>query len=222
MKYQINRAEAFCRICPAFVGAAITADIRNSATNPELWKEIENEAAELQKHLTPDTIKLLPGIEATRMAYKAAGKAPSRYRPACEQLTRRVVQGKGLYAVNTVVDLVNLVSLSSHYSTAALDADRIAGTAIELGVGREAEPYEGIGRGSLNIEHLPVYRDGEGAFATPTSDSTRTMMGLDTTHLLMLINGYDGDREWVEKAVDLSVRLLTTYADAQNVSTLFY
>ena len=39
-----------------------------------------------------------------------------------------------------------------------------------LGIGKSGEPYEGIGRGELNIEGMPVYRDAMGGIGTPTSD----------------------------------------------------
>ena len=68
--------------------------------------------------------------------------------------------------------------------------DKIAGGSLVLGVGREGEIYHGIGRGELNIAGLPVYRDAVGGIGTPTSDEERTKIGLDTTHLLMIINGY--------------------------------
>ena len=88
---------------------------------------------------TPDTIKDHPGIAATRTAYKACGKDPSRYRPAAEQLARRLLQGKALYSVSTLVDLGNLVSLRSGYATGLLDARHIDGD-LTLGVGRDGEP----------------------------------------------------------------------------------
>ena len=37
---------------------------------------------------------------------------------------------------------------------------------MTLGVGREGEPFEGIGRGELNIAHMPVYRDAVGGVGT--------------------------------------------------------
>lgn len=222
MKYSITRSAEFQVIAPQFKGLALTADITNTPASAALWDEIRAVVADFRSRFTTDSIKFLSGIEATRAAYKAAGKDPSRYRPACEQLARRVVQGKDLYAINTVVDLVNLVSLQSHYSTAALDADAVEGTAIELGLGRPDEPYEAIGRGPLNIDRLPVYRDATGAFATPTSDSTRTMTGLGCRHLLMLVNGYDGSDERLAEALQLTVRLLTQYAEARNVEHIYY
>ena len=219
---EIKVSEAFRNICPTFLGAVIEANVKNSATSPELWKEIEDYIEKLRAEYTTDTIKERSGILATRQAYKLAGKDPSRYRPACEQLARRVLQGKDLYSVDTLVDLVNLASLFGGYSTAALDREKIEGDTLTLGLGEAGEPYEGIGRGVLNIEHLPVYRDLKGGVATPTSDNVRTMMSPETTHLVVLINGYDGDRAMVEATIRLTQDLLRRFAESDGGTSKFY
>ena len=218
----IKVTETFHNICPKFLGAAIEAEVKNSTTSPELWTEIENYIKELRVQFTTDSIKQRSGIAATRQAYKLAGKDPSRYRPACEQLARRVLQGKDLYSVDTLVDLVNLASLFSGYSTAALDRDKIEGGTLTLGLGEAEEPYEGIGRGILNIEHLPVYRDLKGGVATPTSDNVRTMMSAGTTHLVVLINGYDGDKENLDATITLTQNLLRRYAESDGGTVQYY
>lgn len=219
--FNIIPSQAFRSISPNFIGAQIEANVTNSETSPALWKEIGGFIKDLRTRYTTETLKQHPGIAATRAAYRTAGKDPSRYRPACEQLVRRVLQGKELYKVNTLVDLVNFASLFSGYSTAALDADSISGTEITLDLGRAGEPYEGIGRGILNVECLPIYRDEIGGFATPTSDSTRTMMSLSTRHILILINGYDGDHENLERTAHFTQDLLKRHADCPS-STLNY
>ena len=84
--------------------------------------------------MEPLDIRNIPAIADTRIAYKALGKDPARYRPSAEALSRRAVQGKGLYQVSNVVDLLNLVSLRSGFSIGGWDADRIEGPAV-LGVG---------------------------------------------------------------------------------------
>ena len=197
-----------------FKGAFLEITVQNSATSPELWAEIEASCEKRQADFTTETIKSRSSIAATRAAYKACGKDPSRYRPASEQLSRRVLQGKGLYSVDTLVDLGNLVSIFSGYPTGLLDADKIVGESVELGIGRADEPYEGIGRGTLNIEGLPVYRDAVGAIASPTSDSTRTMLSPTTSRLLFIINGYDGDEQLLQESIDLAQDLLQRYAHA--------
>lgn len=211
----IEQSTEFTNRWTQFRGAYIEADVVNAPTSPALWQEIQDFCATLRSRYTTDTIKQQSGIAATRQAYKACGKDPSRYRPASEQLARRVLQGKDLYSVDTLVDLGNLVSLFSGYPTGLLDQDRVVGN-VSLGVGHAGEPYEGIGRGVLNIEGLPVYRDAEGPIASPTSDSTRTMLSADTRHLLFIINGYDGDEAQIERAVAYALDLIKRYAQSKN------
>ena len=176
-------------VCPNFVGAAVEAQVVNTTYNAALWDEIHALEARFRSELTTESLKELSGIAATRRVYKACGKDPSRYRPASEQLIRRMLQGKELYQIDTLVDLVNLASIAYGYSIGGFDADKFVGDTLTLGVGREGEPYEGIGRGMLNIAGLPVYRDAQGGVGTPTSDNERTKMTLQTTHLVVLING---------------------------------
>lgn len=212
----ITIQDAFSQVVPHFIGAYIEANVRNSNTPASLWQSIQRVSQELQRAYDTESIKERPSIRATRAAYKAAGKDPSRYRPSCEQLARRVLQGKELYSIDTLVDLGNLVSLRSGYSVAVLDAEHIVGEEIALGIGQAEEPYEAIGRGSLNIAALPVYRDAEGAFATPTSDSVRTRCRPETRRVLVIINGYDGDREAVEQATQEARQLLRQYGGCEE------
>ena len=184
--------------CPEFVGAAVFADVDNSQFSSELWQEIDSFIDDYRNRYTIDSIKQMPSIEATRTAYRRCGKDPSRYRPSGEALVRRTLQGKELYRVNTLVDLINLASIAYGYSIGGFDADKIvqdSHLSLTLGIGREDEPYEGIGRGPLNIAGLPVYRDALGGIGTPTSDHERTKLSLETTHLLTIVNGYDGNRQ---------------------------
>ena len=213
---QITISNTFHNVCPKFIGGAILAEVKNSATTPELWAEIERIANVLRNNYTTDTIKEQSGIAATREAYRKAGKDPSRYRPACEQLARRILQGKDLYSIDQLVDFGNLVSLYCGYSTAMLDAEKILGENITLGIGTSGEPYEGIGRGVLNIENLPVYRDEEGGFATPTSDSVRTMISADTKRILLLINGYDGNEERLTDALNYAYEGLKRFVEVKG------
>lgn len=217
----ISISPEFRERVPSFVGAFLELDVTNAPTSPELWGEIETFCAELRSRYTPDTLKSQSSIAATRSAYKACGKDPSRYRPASEQLARRVLQGKDLYSVDTLVDLGNLASLFSGYPTGLLDASKVEG-AIVLGIGRADEPYEGIGRGVLNVEGLPLYRDTLGGIASPTSDSTRTMLSATTSRLLFIINGYDGDRDQIQRTIDFSLDLLRRYAGGKNESVVWF
>lgn len=202
--------------CPDFVGGALYAEFTNSEYCEELWNEIRVKAGELKMRQTVDTIKHISGIETTRRVYKACGKDPSRYRPSGEALVRRVLQGKQLYQIDTLVDLINLASMKYGYSIGAFDADHFSGETLTLGIGREGEPYEGIGRGMINIAGLPVYRDNIGGVGTPTSDHERTKVRVSTTHLLVLVNGYDGNEQCVRDTAEYIIELLNKYCEAAN------
>ena len=209
-------------VCPTFVGAAVEAQVTNSSYCEALWDEIHALEDKYRQELTTESLKQLPGIAATRSVYKACGKDPSRYRPASEQLIRRMLQGKELYQIDTLVDLVNLASIAFGYSIGGFDADKFVGDTLTLGVGREGEPYEGIGRGPINIAGLPVYRDAEGGVGTPTSDHERTKMTLSTTHLVVLINGYDGNEERVIANAKFIQKLLRKYCQSDGGSITVY
>ena len=194
----------------------------NTAYCKELWQEIEALGNRYRAELTTESLKQMTSIAATRRVYKACGKDPSRYRPASEALIRRVLQGKKLYQRDTLVDLVNLASIAFGYSIGGFDADKFVGDTLTLGVGREGEPYEGIGRGMINIHGLPVYRDAEGGVGTPTSDHERTKMTIDTRHLVVLINGYDGNEERVRKNAEYIQTLLQKYGQSDGGTYFIY
>ena len=209
-------------VCPEFVGVCIEAQVVNTPYCESLWHEIEQLGARFRQQLTTETLKDMTSISATRRIYKACGKDPSRYRPASEALIRRMLQGKELYQRDTLVDLVNLASIAYGYSIGGFDADKFVGDTLTLGIGREGEPYEGIGRGQINICGLPVYRDAMGGVGTPTSDHERTKMTLSTTHLLVLINGYDGDELRVTENAKYIQELLRRYAQSDGGSYHVY
>ena len=210
------------QVCPEFVGACVEAMVVNTPYNSELWQEIEILGNRYRTTLTTESLKDMTSIAATRRVYKACGKDPSRYRPASEALIRRVLQGKELYQRDTLVDLVNLASIAFGYSIGGFDADKFVGDTLTLGVGREGEPYEGIGRGMINIHGLPVYRDAQGGVGTPTSDHERTKMTIDTRHLVVLINGYDGNEKRVRENAEYIQTLLQKYCQSDGGTYFIY
>lgn len=209
-------------VCPTFVGACVEAKVENSPYCQALWEEINALGEKYKQTLTTESLKEISGIAATRKVYRTCGKDPSRYRPASEALIRRMLQGKALYQLDTLVDLINLASIAYGYSIGGFDADKFVGGTLTLGVGKAGEPYEGIGRGMLNIEGLPVYRDEKGGVGTPTSDNERTKITIGTTHLVVLINGYDGNEEQVRANAEFIQDLLRRYCQSDGGSYFIY
>ena len=108
------------------------------------------------------------------------------------------------------------------YSLGGFDADKFVGNTLELGIGKEGEPYEGIGRGMINIQGLPVYRDGIGGVGTPTSDNERTKITINTNHLLVLINGYDGNEALVRQNAEFVQQLIKRFCESDGGSYFIY
>ena len=209
-------------VCPRFVGTCVDACVSNSPYCQPLWDEINAMGNKYRSSLTTESLKQLPGIAATRRVYRACGKDPSRYRPASEALIRRMLMNKSLYQIDTLVDLTNLASIAYGYSIGGFDADKFDGETLTLGIGRAGEPYEGIGRGMINIEGLPVYRDATGGVGTPTSDNERTKLTLQTTHLVVLINGYDGNENNVQANAEYIQELLRKYCNSNGGTSFIY
>ena len=127
-------------VCPNFIGACVEAKVKNSQYCQDLWNEINTLGEEFKNKLTIETLKEISGIAATRRIYRICGKDPSRYRPAAEALIRRILQGKTLYQIDTLVDLINLASMKYGYSLGGFDADKFVGNTLELGIGQEGDP----------------------------------------------------------------------------------
>lgn len=218
--FEIKASNEVKAKCPDFAGAAILGKVKNTPHNANLWLEIDSLINTYKKNNKIEDIKNRPAIAATREAYKRFGKEPNRYRPSAEALCRRILRNIPLYRIDTLVDLINLVSIETGYSIGGFDADKIEGNELILGVGKANEPFEAIGRGMLNIEGLPVYRDAIGGIGTPTSDHERTKIDIGTSSLLTIINGYSG-KEGLDEAVEYMKSLLKKYADLEDY-TIYY
>lgn len=201
--------------CPEVAIACIKAKVKVSNSNEELWKEINDESKKIINKLELKDVLEVENIKASRKAYKMLGKDPSKYRLSSESLIRRLVKGLDLYKVNNIVDINNLISLRTANSVGTYDIDNI-GASISFTVGDIGESYEGIGRGSINLENLPVFEDEKGKFGSTTSDSKRAMITEDTNYILMNIISFNGS-ENLDTYIKDAVNLLEKYASGEKI-----
>lgn len=195
----------------------VAADVTVTAHDEALWSEINAYTSKLQASMTIEALLQARPIAAQRDVYRRLGKDPSRYRGAAEALGRRVIQGKGLYRVNTVVDINNLVSLKSLHPAAIYSADRLEGP-VMFRVGNADERYKGISKGEIDLANMPLFADTRGPFGSATSDSERAMVRLDTTRIIMLLLAFAGDTGLAEHLASASA-LLQRHAAAHNITT---
>jgi DNA/RNA-binding domain of Phe-tRNA-synthetase-like protein len=194
--------------CPRVALGCVTALVEAAASPEPLLEELRQSAQSISALPDPRSVPESPQILATRAAYKALGKDPARYRGSAEALIRRVIAGKGLPQINTVVDIINLVSVESRLPIGLYDLAHVQGE-IVFRAGRAGETYKGIGKYHLNLEGLPVFCDALGPHGSPTSDSERTMVTSATRNVLAIIIGFGGaeglDR-WTARMSDLFQR----------------
>lgn len=196
------------RRCPRTALGCVTAQVVTGASPDALTAELRARAEEILGLPDPNAVLAAPEIRATREAYKALGKDPARYRGSAEALLRRVLSGKGLPRINAVVDIINLVSVESRMSLGLYDLERVSGE-VTFRAGRAGESYKGIGKYDLNLEGLPVFCDDAGPYGSPTSDSERTMVRMETQRVLAVIVSFAGDAAldgWPARTGDLLAR----------------
>ncbi len=213
---EIQIAPEFRALWPDLNLGLLQADVAVAPSGPALLAEIETACEWLQQEFSIETIQTRPAIATTRLCYKACGKDPHRYRNSAESMHRRILQGKGLYRVNNIVDSANLVSLRTGYSLGVFDAACIKPPVV-YAVSPPGSHYKGIGREELNIECLPALSDQNGLFGNPTSDSVRTRITANTERALLCIYGFDGAP--LQAPLDLASRLLQAYCGGAYIQT---
>lgn len=213
--------EDFASRLPEYRVILIEADVKVSPTSDLQRNEMAELAAGIASRLKIEDINKLAPIAATRRAYKLCGKDPNRYRPSQEQLMRRIVRGLGLYNVDSLVDAGNQLSLTTGCSVGCFDRVNIDGSCLTIGIGRHEEPYEGIGRGPLNVEGLPIVRDASGGIGTPTSDNERTKISASTGKLVMTIHLFDPEVN-ADEVIEIAKTLMSRHASARNISARIF
>jgi DNA/RNA-binding domain of Phe-tRNA-synthetase-like protein len=127
----------------------------------------------------------VPGAADARTLYKALGIDPTKTRPSNEALLRRALKGEALYRINTLVDALNLVSLREQLPFGLYDLEQVRPPVV-LRKGAPGEAYEGIRKGTVNVEGRPTLVDATGPFGNPSSDSLRTSITLATRVALVV------------------------------------
>lgn len=191
------------------------AEVEVTEENDELWKLINNEINYMEENYVIEDISKNEQLKAAKACYRALKKDPTRYRISSDSLMRRIVKKKGLYKVNSIVDINNLISIKSGMSIGAYDAEKIVGD-VNYTLGTKEDVYYGIGRGQINIENLPVLEDSKGKFGSATSDSERTIVTKETKKIYMNFISFAGKENLMEYIKETG-NLLEKYSNARNI-----
>ncbi len=197
------------------LGVVEADDAVVTLVNAELAQEMGAVCQRLRKELTVEKVAELEAIRAVRAMFRAWGVDPARYRPSSEALLRRVVQGKGLYRISNVVDASNLGSIETAWPYGCYNRALLA-PPIVFRPGLSGETYEGIGKQTWHLEGRPVLADANGAFGSPISDSTRTMVDVAARQILTVIYAPAGAPDAaLDRAMDRLAERLSRTASAK-------
>lgn len=156
---------------------------------PEVWEEMERLALRLQERYGRRSPSEIEELRAARELYRRTGEDPTKTRPSSEALLRRALRGQPLPRVNSLVDLCNLCSLEFFLPIGLYDLDCVRGEEVVVRLGRPGEAYESLGKGLLRAEGRLVVCDADGPIGSPTNDSLRTAITLQTRRVLAVIFG---------------------------------
>ena len=146
----------------------------------------------LQQKYNYDDITQISKLKETRDGYKILGKDPSHTRCASEALLRRIIKGNNLYRLGDVIDLGNILSVLTLRSVCVVDYNKLQGD-VEIRLGTKDDIFYGINRGIINVTSMPIYQDELSPFGSPTSDTLRTMVTVNTKEILVMIINFSNN-----------------------------
>lgn len=169
-------------------------DIRVSEIDPRLEEFKEDVYAEVRRGFTLEGLKDEPVFRLYRNFFWRIGVDPTKVRPAAEALIRRVLGGRPIPRINTVVDAYNLASMTTCLALAAFDTNRLNGDII-IRFSNEGEEFLGIGMDKPVIltGREVVMTDASRLLAMyPHRDAEYSRITLQTNDLIIISCGVPG------------------------------
>ena len=205
---------------PTVVGGVIHAvGTNNSLASDELATAYAIEQQAVRERIGDTALSELPALAAWRGVFRGFGVNPTKYRSAAEALLRRLTKQGELPAINTLVDLANLVSIRYALPVAIFDQRAVAGgTTVRFADG--TEPWSDLG--SSEAQHPEpgevIFSDDAGAVRARRwcwRQSMESASRGDTAEILITVEGHHhgAPQDVAAALVDLE-RLVTTHASA--------
>jgi len=167
-----------------------------------------------------ETLKDLLTFRAYRDFFWRVGIDPTKNRPAAEALIRRVLGGKAIPCINTLVDAYNLASISTEIALAAFDSDKLKG-ALLMRFATKGEEFLGIGMKEPMLLQggEVVISDAEKLVAIyPHRDAENTKVTEKTKNVLLLVCGVPGiSEERLSLAAQVAVEYVTKFCGGEEV-----
>ncbi len=172
---------------PGFkLGCILFTGLKNTENHPAVLEELSNLTKEVNEIFHNKKPAEDPIISSVRRLYKDWKMDPSRYRPSCERLIRRILKGETLSSISSVVDTCNLCSVRYRLPIGLYDLFLLKGDVV-LKYGLPGISYTGITGTVISTDKKVVLFDSEGPVGSPTTDSARTKISLNTAGFLLTV-----------------------------------
>jgi DNA/RNA-binding domain of Phe-tRNA-synthetase-like protein len=166
-------------------------DVKIEKRSTELEKFAEKLMEQVRLKYDLKSLKNLPTFRAYRDFFWKAGIDPTKNRPAAEALIRRILGGKAIPQINTLVDAYNLASVNTEVPLAAFDMERLKGD-LAMHFAEKGEEFVGIGmeKPMRLLGGEIVISDAEKLVAIyPYRDAENTKITTATNNVLLLVCG---------------------------------
>jgi len=195
------------------------------STDPTL-ESFKREVQEIVRHgfTSLTEVKDRPIFRAYRDFFWRVGIDPTKVRPAGEALTRRILGGRDLPTVNTVVDAYNIASIETSVAIAAFDLGTIDGESLVMRRAVKGEPFHGIGMvspDSLTGVEVVIEDQESGKLVAvyPYRDSDDSKVTERTKGVLFMMCGVPGiDETTLERARDLTKEYIGRFCLKRSIS----
>jgi DNA/RNA-binding domain of Phe-tRNA-synthetase-like protein len=170
------------------------ANVKVEKESVELRRFGEGIVEQVKEGYDLKSLKDVPIFRAYRDFFWSVGIDPTKNRPAAEALIRRILRGKPLPKINTLVDAYNLASIKTCVALAAFDSDKLRGNLV-MRFAREGEKFLGIGMekpAELRGSEVVIADEEKLIAIYPHRDSDQTKVTKDTENVLLLVCGVPG------------------------------
>ena len=186
--------------------------VKKSDSNLEAYKK--DILKETQDAYDIETLKDRPIIRAYRDFFWKLGVDPTKIRPAAEALIRRLLRGRPLPLINTLVDAYNLASIKTEIAIAAFDSDRVAGKLV-MRYAKGGEEFLGIGMRvplRLNGREIVISDEEKLVAIYPYRDADSTKVTEATRNVLLLFCGVPGiSTQKLSEAKSVTIDFVTKF-----------
>jgi DNA/RNA-binding domain of Phe-tRNA-synthetase-like protein len=185
--------------------------------------ELEKFKAEVMRQVrndySLDSVKDHPTFRAYRDFFWSIKIDPTKIRPAAEALIRRILAGKTLPCINTLVDVYNLASIKSRIALATFDVDKLEGDLL-MRFAEEGERFYGIG-----MEKPLILKGGEIVVSDeeklvaiyPYRDADSTKVTDRTENVTIVVCGVPGiPKRDLENAFQVTVEYINRFCGGEK------